>query len=132
MTTYVALLRGINVGGRTKILMADLRQLFLALGHADVQTYVQSGNVIFTSQARDPSRLARDIEKRLAEDLGVSSTVLLRTGTDLARIVANNPFLGPNTDPATLHVTFLAETPNPEQIARLDALPRGPDKLALV
>jgi uncharacterized protein (DUF1697 family) len=131
MTTYVALLRGINVGGRTKVGMEELRRVFLALGHADVKTYVQSGNVLFRCPVEEPSRLAGDLERRIARDLGVTTTVLLRTRDDLAHVVANNPFLGRGLDPATLHVTFLAETPDPRRVASLETPSGEPDAFSL-
>ncbi len=132
MTTYVALVRGINVGGHTKVGMDDLRRLFVALGHANVKSYIQSGNVIFRSPVDEPARLAGDIEKRIAQDLGVTATVLLRTTDDLAQIVANNPFAGREIDPARLHVTFLANAPDRERVARLDRPAGEPDELSLV
>jgi uncharacterized protein (DUF1697 family) len=131
MTTYVALLRGINVGGRTKVGMDDLRRLFVALGHADVKSYVQSGNVLFSSPVEESSRLVGDIQRRIARDLGVTVTVLLRTRDDLAHVVANNPFLSRETDLAKLHVTFLADAPDHERVARLDTPSGGPDEFSL-
>ena len=131
MTTYVALLRGINVGGHTKVGMDDLRRLFVALGHADVKSYVQSGNVLFSSPVEESSRLVGDIQRRIARDLGVTVTVLLRTRDDLAHVVANNPFLSRETDLAKLHVTFLADAPDHERVARLDTPSGGPDEFSL-
>jgi uncharacterized protein (DUF1697 family) len=130
MTTYLALLRGINVGGRTRVAMADLRRLFTALGHTEVTSYLQSGNVLFES-AVEAARLAGDIEQRIAQDLGLSVTVLVRTGADLERIVANNPFLGRNVDPTKLHLTFLAEAPESARVARLEAPGGEPDEFFL-
>ncbi|MFF9086491.1 DUF1697 domain-containing protein [Streptomyces sp. NPDC014991] len=125
MTKHVALLRGINVGGRTQIAMADLRALFTALGCEAVQTYLRSGNVVFRAPAgQTPAELAARIGKRIADDLGVSVTVLLRTAESLARTVARNPYLGQEDDPAKLHVTFLAQEPTAEQAARLE-VPAG-------
>ena len=132
MTTYVALLRGINVGGRTKVGMDELRRLFVALGHPEVKTYLQSGNVIFRSTVEEASRLAGEIEGRIGRDLGVTVTVLLRTKDDLAQVVANNPFLGRETDDAKLHETFLADAPERERVARLETPAGEPDELALV
>jgi uncharacterized protein (DUF1697 family) len=131
MTTYVALLRGINVGGRTKVGMDDLRRVFLALGYAGVKTYVQSGNVLFRSPVEEPPPSAAAIEQRIARDLGVTTTVLLRNGDDLAHVIANNPFLGRVPDPTKLHVTFLAEPPDPERAARLETPSGEPDAFSL-
>ena len=132
MTTYLALLRGINVGGHTRVGMDDLRRLFADLGHADVTTYIQSGNVIFRSPVDDSSRLAAEIEERIAQDLSVAVTVLLRTRDDLARIVASNPFVGRRIEPAKLHLTFLADAPDRDRAARLDRPADAPDELSLV
>jgi uncharacterized protein (DUF1697 family) len=131
MTRYVALLRGINVGGRTRVAMADLRRLAVDLGHAKVETYLQSGNLLFSSAA-EPAGLAGELERRLADDLGVSVTILLRTGEELAQVVAGNPFLGGSADPAKLHVTFLAEAPDRARAAALVAPAGQPDQLSLV
>lgn len=131
MTTNVALLRGINLGGRNKVGMDSLRQLFLALGHVDVKSYLQSGNVIFRSPVKESSRLARDIEERLARDLGLTVTVLLRTGDDFEQIVANNPFLGRKIDPGKLHVTFLADKPDHERAPRLETPAGDSDEFSL-
>ena len=117
MPTYLALLRGINVGGNTRIAMADLRRLFADLGYADVQTHIQSGNVIFGTSEVEPVRIREAIEQGIAQELGLTVTVLLRTRDDLARIVANNPFEGRDLDPTRLVVAFLASTPDPEKAA---------------
>jgi uncharacterized protein (DUF1697 family) len=131
VTSYVALLRGVNVGGR-KLAMADLRRVFVDLGYPDAQTYLQSGNAVFEGPPEEPARLAGEIAGRIAQDFGVATTVLLRTGDDLARVVADNPFLKRGDDPATLHVTFLAEAPRPGAEDRL-ALPGAePDEFTLV
>ena len=132
MTRYVALLRGINVGGHTKVRMDDLRSLFAALGHADATTYIQSGNVIFSSPIDESSRLTREIEKRIADDLGVTVTVLLRTRDDLDQVVASSPFAGRDLDPAKLHVTFLAAAPDRERVARFDVPAGEPDEYSIV
>ena len=130
-TTYAALLRGINVGGHAKVGMDDLRRLFMALGHEAVRTYIQSGNVVFSSSVDEPSRLVDEIEQRIASDLGVIVTVLLRTGGELAQVVADNPFLDREADLSKLHVTFLAERPSAERVARLEPPTGEVDELAL-
>ncbi|MFC9291990.1 DUF1697 domain-containing protein [Streptomyces sp. NPDC057052] len=124
MTKYVALLRGINVGGHARIAMKDLREVFGELGFDEVQTYLQSGNVVFADPAGTaPGELRERIEKRLADGLGVPAGVLLRTGESLGRTVAANPYLDREDDPAKLHVTFLAETPTAEQATALRTPP---------
>ena len=131
MTTYVALLRGVNVGGHAKIGMAALRKLIADLGHTEVRTYVQSGNVVFRSADERPTVLECAIEERIKQDLGVSTTVLLRSADEIARVAANNPFLEREDDAAKLHVAFLADEPDPDRAARFEPPPGQPEELAL-
>src|SRR5437016_3738016 len=98
MATYVALLRGVNVAGAGKVGMADLRQVFVDAGHTDVQTYIQSGNVVFAAPGA-ASRIVSELEQRIASELGVTTTVLLRSTGDLTRIARNNPFVDRGADP---------------------------------
>jgi uncharacterized protein (DUF1697 family) len=131
MKTYVALLRGVNVGGR-KVLMRDLRDVFEAFGAEDVSTYVQSGNVIFRSN-EPAGRLVEAIEERLAGDLGLDVTVLLRTPAQLAKLVAGNPFLKrKGTKPTALHVTFLSKKPAAGKVNALDPTVEAPDEFQVV
>jgi uncharacterized protein (DUF1697 family) len=123
-TVYAALLRGINLGSRNKIAMADLRALFERLGAEDVSTYVQSGNVVFAS-AEPQAELARAIERRIASDLELEIAVLLRTRAQLAKLVRSNPFAGEGE--GALHVTFLAETPARARVRALDPARSEPD-----
>ena len=130
MTTYVALLRGINLGSRNKIAMSDLRELFERLGHGDVRTYIQSGNVVFTSNDK-PVGIATELKKRIESDLGVAAAVLLRTKEDLDKVAAANPFVSPKADVANLHVTFLADVPGNKRAAQLTVPAGEPDELSL-
>jgi uncharacterized protein (DUF1697 family) len=132
MATYVALLRGINLGSRNRVSMPDLRELFLALGSENVETYVQSGNVVFESATRDAAKLTAEIEKRIAGDLGLEVTVLLRTKAQLAKLLAGNPFSKSEKDPTKLHVTFLAAKPAAARVRELDAKYGDPDEFRVV
>ena len=125
-TKYVALLRGVNVGGTNKVKMDELRRLFADLGHTEVGTYLQSGNVVFADDTHGDDRtgLAAGIEKAIADRLGLTVTVLLRTRPELEKVLAANPYLDRETDPAKLPVTFLAEAPDPERAAAL-SIPAG-------
>ncbi|MCG6975843.1 MAG: DUF1697 domain-containing protein [Acidiferrobacterales bacterium] len=108
--TYITLLRGINVSGQKKIKMTDLKALYEAVGHRDVQTYIQSGNVVSRSETASPEKLTRAIEKAIEKRFGYPVTVLVRTTADLSKIVKRNPFLkDQSVDPSRLHVTFLAD-----------------------
>lgn len=119
MKTYAALLRGVNVG-KNKLAMPALRDLLTDLGGQDVRTYLQSGNAVFGHTTTDTAKLAKAIEESLAK-LGVSSTVLLRTGKELAGVLDGNPYLKRESDPTKLHVTFLAEAPAADRAKQLRA-----------
>jgi uncharacterized protein (DUF1697 family) len=109
--TYVALLRAVNLGAHNKISMPVLRELFVDLGCDEVATYVQSGNVVFRSST-PAARLASTLESGIEQALGLSVAVVLRTGAELARTVAANPYAKEVDDPTKLHVTFLAAKPD--------------------
>jgi uncharacterized protein (DUF1697 family) len=128
---YVALLRGINVGGRKKVAMADLREALGALGHDDVETYLQSGNAVFTSTDTDPRALAGEIEQELMSRLGMDVKVLVRTAGELAQVVDGNPFPDGTAEPKKLHVAFLSAAPGDERVAGFDPAPYAPDELRL-
>ena len=123
MATYVALLRGVNVAGKNKLPMADLRDLLTGLGLHDVRTYLQSGNAVFSHPAAGAGQLAGRLEKGLAE-AGVPARVLLRRHDELATVLSGNPFLAREPDPAKLHVTFLLDPPAPDRTGRLQ-VPAG-------
>jgi uncharacterized protein (DUF1697 family) len=130
MTTYAALLRGINLGSHAKIKMLDLRQIFLDLGYTAVQTYLQSGNVVFTTDDADAAHVARAIEQRITHELDLTVPVLLRSQADLETVCGNNPFLKHKADPAALYVTFLDAEPHPEQLASIDPDMGGADEFS--
>jgi uncharacterized protein (DUF1697 family) len=121
MATHVALLRGINLGGRNKVAMADLRALVAGLGHTDVSTYIQSGNVLFTASADvECGVTARAITEAIAATLGVTAPVIVLTREELAQILADNPFPG-QPDPRRVHAVVLSDPPWPELEVKLDA-----------
>jgi uncharacterized protein (DUF1697 family) len=125
--TYVALLRGVNLGSRNKVSMPAVRGLFEELGYGDVQTYLQSGNVVFTS-SDGASAIVQRIERALARELGVRAAVVLRTKAELRRVVTGNPFAERQGDPKKLLVTFLRETPPRAAVAALDPQEHAPDE----
>jgi uncharacterized protein (DUF1697 family) len=127
MTVLVALLRGINVGGRSTLPMPALKASLEALGHSDVVTYIQSGNVVFASASKDPGQ---EIEERIADDFGLSVTVVVRTPAELRRIVKANPF--PQVkEGKKLHVVFLAGKPTKAAADALDPDRSPLDELVL-
>jgi uncharacterized protein (DUF1697 family) len=127
MPRYVALLQGINVGKHKRVAMVDLKALVERLGHTDVATHLNSGNVVFTADAGTNAELAGAIEGAIATKLGLDVPVVVRSGEELARIVANNPFPEAAADHTTLHVTFLGAMPDPERVAALAEVDRGDD-----
>jgi uncharacterized protein (DUF1697 family) len=125
MTIYIALLRGINVGGKNMIKMAGLKQMFEAMGLSRVQTYIQSGNVLFESN-EDEKPLRKRIEHEIETVFGFTVSVILRTSEELNRIVANCPFSKEAVSEAeasavgeSLYVSLLLEEPSQEAIERL-------------
>lgn len=124
MSRYVALLRGINVGATNRIAMPDLRRLVEGLGHEDVTTYLQSGNVVFTSAKRDGSKLAGGIERAIADELGLTVPVLVRSDAELTAVLDGSPYADRQDDPTRLLVAFLATAPTKAKVAEL-AVPGG-------
>ena len=129
--SFVALLRGINVGGKSLVSMAELRALFSSLGFEDVATYIQSGNVVFRSPIADEDAVVAKLEREIAEAFAVSPAVLLRTPAELETIAASNPYLSRKADLSKLHVVFLDRAPPASAVAELDPERSPPDEFTL-
>jgi uncharacterized protein (DUF1697 family) len=129
VTTYVALLRGINVGGRNKVAMADLRSVVVDLGHSDVATYINSGNVVLTSDRTDEERLGSELADAVRDRLGPAApAVLVRPATELEQVVAANPYPG-EPAPKKVHAVFLPAPPDDDARQALrTALARAADR----
>jgi uncharacterized protein (DUF1697 family) len=125
MTTFVSMLRGVNVGGRRRLKMSGLAETFTSLGFENVRTYVQSGNVVFSTNLADESSLAKRVEKELKSRLGLDVVVIIRTSNELAGIVGRNPFAG--KEQSKLHVTFLYTKPARVPIEKMEGV-RGEDE----
>jgi len=123
MPTHVALLRGINVGGHNRLAMADLRDVVTSLGHADVRTYIQSGNVLFTAEETDTAELAAGLARAIAETLAVRAGVVVLTRDELAQVVRDNPYPD-EANPKLVHAVFLSEDPGPDVVDDLAAAQR--------
>jgi uncharacterized protein (DUF1697 family) len=121
--TQLALLRGINVGGKNKLPMRDLAAMFEEAGCENVRTFIQSGNVIFTATSNVSKRLAGVVTLKIADRFGHQVPVILRTAQQLRDVISNNPF--PQAE--DLHVMFLADRPSPAKIASLDPDRSPPD-----
>lgn len=118
MIRQVALFRGINVGGHNRVPMAELREVFTALGHTDVTSIIQSGNVCFTS-ADDPAAVRTAIRAAVADAFAVDVPVLLRTAAEIDATLAAHPFPLGDVEPKLHHVMFLADSPPPDAAARI-------------
>ncbi len=133
MTTHISLLRGINVSGQKKIRMADLRDLYESLGFSAVESYLQSGNVIFESDEEDRAALANMIEAEIEKSYGYSVSLLLRSSADFARVLQHNPYLRTRSENAKeLYITFLAETPSSTLLETLAAPENSGDEFCVV
>jgi uncharacterized protein (DUF1697 family) len=130
-TAYLALLRGVNVGGKNKLPMKDLVGMFVEAGCEDVRSYIQSGNVVFRADALVAAELPGRISTRIADRFGHRPPVILRTGEELREVLANNPFLAGGAGEETLHVMFLADLPDAEAVGRLDPDRSPPDAFAV-
>jgi uncharacterized protein (DUF1697 family) len=129
MPIYISMLRGINVGGHKRIEMNQLRASFEALGFERVQTYIQSGNVVFKTAKLSPAGLSRRIEERILSDFGFAASVISRTSDEMGQTITNNPFLKQRgIDPQKLHITFMSETPAPAALKKLTDLTAAPDQ----
>jgi uncharacterized protein (DUF1697 family) len=132
MTRMVALLRGINLGPRNRISMANLRELLQDAGYDDVRTHLQSGNVVLGAR-QTTDKLARAIEKALAERFGLDIDVVVRTATEMAAVVDGDPLGEVASDPSRHFVVFLSDDPDPaalgaiaeEDLGREQVIPRG-------
>ena len=120
MPTHVVLLRGINNLGSKRVTMAELQEVVTSLGHTDVMTYIQSGNVLFTQRltdsrtagGTDTAALAAELERAIADGTGVRARAVVLSREELARCMRDNPYPG-ETNPKLLHAVFLPEVPGP-------------------
>ncbi|MDQ6645474.1 MAG: DUF1697 domain-containing protein [Chloroflexota bacterium] len=130
MTAFVSLFRGINVGGHRQIRMNELKELHESLGLRDVLTYIQSGNVVFTSDDADVVRLQRYIEDGVEKKFDFHAEVIVRTSAELREIIENNPFQGqPGKESKWVVVMFLAASPDNAALEDLLKAYVGPEEL---
>jgi len=125
---FVALLRGINVSGKNRIPLKGLADVFTSVGCADVQVYIQSGNVVFLATERLAPQVAAHVYEEIATKFGLHVPVVTRTALEFQRAARANPFLQKGADPATLHVAFLDEMPTASRVSALDPLRSPPDE----
>jgi len=134
MSTYISFLRGINVGGHRKILMADLKKIYEELKLKNVSTYIQSGNVVFsTSEKINTKVLSNIIERGIAEKTGFDVPVIIRTYEQLQDIILKNPFLkNTNISLDKCYVTFLSEQPLQKDSDRIIESDFNPDEFIFI
>jgi len=132
MQVAISMLRGINVGGHNSIKMESLRAMYESLGLRDAQTYVQSGNVVFRTVARDLAPLVKRIESKIEQTFGFRPAVIIRSSSDLREVIRRNPFATrQGIEPSKLLVTFLAADPCPEAREKILGIQADPEELRM-
>lgn len=129
---HVALMRGINVGGKNMLPMKELVKMFVKAGCGDVTTYIQSGNVVFSATDKVVGGLGGVIMKQVGEQFGLRIPVVLRTAAEIDAVIRGNPFLKAGASEEMLHVCFLADGPGKDLVAGLDAGRSAPDAFAVM
>lgn len=128
--TYIAMLRGINVGPHKRMKMEKLRASCAGLGFAEVKTYIQSGNVIFQAPKLSPSALSKKLGECIVKDFGFSAEVISRSREEMKAIIDDNPFAKERgIDLSKLHVLFLSEPASATALKKLQALTLAPDRI---
>ena len=130
MSHKIAILRGINVGGKRKVLMSDLKALCKELDWKNVRTYIQSGNIIFNSNKKH-TELETSLEKIIKDKYDFEVPVIVRSSEDLQLLINKNPYDNENTDIKQLHLTFLKVQPTKENIKHLLTYNFEPDKFEI-
>lgn len=129
--THVALLRGINVGGKNILPMKDLAVMFHDAGCGEVQTYIQSGNVVFMARPAAAKRLPKLITKAISDKFNLDIPIVMRTAAELQRTARNNPYLKSGEDTKALYVGFLSDQPTKAAIVTLDPDHSPPDEFVI-
>jgi uncharacterized protein (DUF1697 family) len=131
MKNFIALFRGINVGGHAVLPMKDLVQILEALDFRDIKTYIQSGNVVFRSPEEDPARIRGRIGAEIGKCFGFQPEVLVLEPAEIQRALESNPFPEAESEPKTLHLSFLASVPERPDLLALESLKKDSERYAL-
>lgn len=132
MSIYISLLRGINVNGQRKVQMKELTELYALLGFENIVTYIQSGNVVFSSKLNAVSKISQIIEKGIEDRFGYVVPVKVIEKNELQKIVSGNPFLKvKGVDAGKLHVTFLSAAPAKENLKKIISTEDNNDKMVV-
>jgi uncharacterized protein (DUF1697 family) len=129
---HVALLRGINVGGKNLLPMKELAGIFATAGCTDVMTYIQSGNVVFCAEDKIAKGLGEAITKQVEKQFGLKVPVVLRSTAEMRAVIRGNPFLKAGAAEEMMHVSFLADRLSADLVAGLDAARSAPDEFVVV
>jgi uncharacterized protein (DUF1697 family) len=129
--THIVLLRGINIGPRNRIAMAELRELLTGAGFEDVRTYLQSGNAVVSTSAK-PAEIARAIERLIKKELRLDIAVVTRTRAQLAKVVDANPLKQVAKNPRHYQVSFLAQTPSRDLLRRVEDTAAPTERVAAI
>ena len=133
LTTYISILRGINVSGQKIIKMEALREMYSALGFKNVQTYIQSGNVFFQEEKTDKEKLTKRIAEKIAETFGFDVSVLMLEMDELREIIRANPFSArENKDTSRMYVTFLSSKPSKENTEKINGDMFFPEEFVMI
>src|SRR5215469_3934367 len=133
MTRYVSLFRGINVGGNQIVRLAALKELHASLGLHDVQTYIQSGNVVFTGDTSDVAQIQRDIEDGFAETFGFRVKVMVCSAAELNAIIENNPFQNQlERESNRIIALFLESDPSSTALEDIQKTYAGPEEIHII
>lgn len=128
MPKYAVLLRGINVGGKAKVPMAELRTMLAGLGHTDVRTLLQSGNVVLTAPG-SADKVARQVEQGVKATFGLDVSCLVWSRDQLQAVIDGNPLSDVATDGAKMMAFFLSDKPDPKRLAEHDPRSLAPDHI---
>ncbi len=132
MGRFIALLRGVNVSGKNKVNMKELKSWIEQLAYTDVETYIQSGNIVFTSSQKNVAILAQEIHKSISEHLGLDIAVIILSPAALRKIIEENPFSAEkNFDERNMYLCFLQQIPPKEKTENMKHQPSGDDRFYL-
>jgi uncharacterized protein (DUF1697 family) len=132
MNTYIALLRGINVGGKNSLPMKDLVPIFESLGSSNVKTYIQSGNVVFQSGSTDIVSFSKKLGVEIRERHGFEPQILIIGLSEVEAAMMNNPFPEAESEPSSLHLGFLASEPKNPDLKKLESLKKDSEQFCLM
>lgn len=131
MNTWIALFRGINVGGKNVLPMKELVAMLESIGCSSVRTYIQSGNVVFEEEGSSARQLCRRISETVSNEKGFEPNVMLLTAGELKRILRENPYKDAEAEPKTLHISFLSGNPKSAKLNDMNELKSKSEEFSL-